>query len=232
MTKNKIVKSDIRKRRPFIGNGMLFKNINNADGFKIDCYGLITVFWAWGFPCKRSWATAITLFDLPKGNTNLILSIKKKYTNEPKHIIPFAIEAEPADITATATVPLDHKFESEGYYELECSFVDYPNKLKIPFKVIAKEWPTFTEEEVNFSKTETDIPKKMRANVSCEDCNHSYFFEEVYDQNEPIDGGIHRFPESGEFECEECGHMLQLKDVQGQLRNLLKKNIMEAMGVE
>ena len=228
---SQIDKKNKKFKKPHIGNGFMCDRVEyTGKGSKPDCYGVFTHFNAWGFPCNRVWNTLITLFEVPKDGLNIVLSVRKLHTKESK--IVSTVNIEKAQSPMILDVFMSHKFMAHGEYLIECSILNYSAKLKIPFEIRLADWIEFTKEEIEFTKIKPNIIKKARANVLCEDCHHSYLFEEVIDNSEPLDGGVMRFPESGVFECITCGHMMNLKDLQGQLRSILKSNIKSAMGGE
>ena len=65
----------------------------------------------------------------------------------------------------------------------------------------------------------------MSAQVKCKNCGHSCLFEEKILESEEHSGGTIPFPESGIHECDNCGHNMKLKDIQGQIRASIKDNL-------
>ena len=74
-------------------------------------------------------------------------------------------------------------------------------------------------------KNKSLIPHKVSAQVKCKNCSHSYLFEEKILESEKDSGGTIPFPESGIYECDNCGHKMKLKDIQGQIRASIKDNL-------
>jgi hypothetical protein len=220
------------KKKPIgrLGSGILADSIKKSDQGKIDCYGIFTIFHAWGYPCSRSWKAIITIFNLPKGNTSLTVTLKEKSKNI-KSLGSVDISGDDPNGVIAIPIPLKYRFNKPGSYYLEFTIIDNLKKLRIPFEVRTKEWPEFTKKEIEFAKNNNLIPQSLRANVHCDKCEYAYIFEETFIPELEPKGGIHRFPESGRFECSGCGQVLELRDIQGQLRASLKDIISQKMRV-
>ena len=226
MNNLKISKKPKRKYFGQLGSGILSDSAKESEQGKIDCYGVFTIFYAWGYPCSRSWNAVITIFKLPKGNTSLIITLKLK-SRIIKSLATANIKSNEPNGVATIKIPLKYSFNEEGSYILEFSLRDSKNKLYIPFEVRTKEWPVFTEKEIEFAKGNPSIPQSLRANVHCNQCEHAYIFEETFIPDMEPKGGVFRFPESGKFDCLECDRVIELRDLQGQLRSSLKDIIIQ-----
>jgi hypothetical protein len=184
--------------------------------------------WAWGYPCHRNWTAIITLFNLQKGQTSLVTSLKKRDTSELHSLKVKDISLEESNVAMMIPIELNYSFSKEGSYEVIMSFRDFSGKLRIPFELRTREWPIFTDEERKFAEHNPKVVRSIRATVHCEQCEHAYIFEEsVLDRDIP--GGVFRFPSSGIFECVECGYELNLLDLQGQVRASLKKIMKQSM---
>ena len=118
---------------------------------------------------------------------------------------------------------------SVGSYELLFSIPRTHRTLTIAFEVRKKDWPQFTKAETEFAKANPNCAKSIRANIHCAKCSYAYVFEETL-LEAPPDGGVQRFPESGEFKCIDCQDTLELRDLQGQLRASLKEQVRQARG--
>lgn len=221
MAKKKIYKTN----KPYFGSGVLCDNLK-GDSPKPDCLGVFTHFLSWAFPSTRSCYLVFTIYNLPKINIELKISIRKSDTEgEPQDITSPILNIKEANSSLVASVHLNYQFNGEGNYEFICSFKEFPNKLTIPFIVNLQKWPVFTKKEIDIVHSTKKIPKSIRADVNCDKCKHAYIFEEVYDTESPVIGGINRFPEAGYFECNQCKNIIHTKDLQGQLRSILKNNI-------
>lgn len=223
-----MVKKKQRRKLPRFGGGILTDNISLADTGKINAHGIFTMFWAWDFPCHRRGIAIITFFDLPKRKTKVVVSVKKK-GSKAKKMASLTVESKGEAPPPIPTIPLTFTLTSAGSYELVFSIYGGRRKLKIPFEVRKKDWPQFTKVEREFARTNPNCIKSIRANMQCNKCSYAYVFEESL-LDIPPDGGVQRFPESGEFECVNCNHILRLRDLQGQLRTSLKEQIKQSMG--
>lgn len=221
----------IRIRRIFggrLGSGLLSDSVKISEQGKLDCYGIFTIFYAWAYPCNRSWSIVVTVFELSKGTTPITITLKRD-SDVIKELATATIKNKEQNGVSTFSVPLKYRFDTPGTYILECALRNRHNRLRIPFEVRTKGWPEFTEKEIGFAKGNPAIPQSLRANVHCEKCEHAYIFEETFLSDLETKGGIFRFPGSGKFECLECNHTLELRDIQGQLRESLKNIISQSM---
>ena len=205
--------------KAILGGGLLSDSIAQTDSGKIHAQGIFTVFWAWGFPCTR---------NLKKGKTSIVLGIRKSGETSQTSLAVIDAEVNEDDSSNTVVVQLTHNFESAGRYEVVCSIQDSSSSLSLPVDVCEKKWVTFTEDERNYVKSNKDIPGSLRANVHCKQCSYAYIFEESI-LNETPKGGVNSFPNDGKFECKDCGHVMNLKDIQGRLRASLKELVQSAM---
>jgi len=226
-TKKKAAEKHIN---PILGSGILANSSSLSQIGKLDCLGIITIFWAWAFPCIRHWQALITIFNLKKGKTPITVSIGKRNSIKLSSLLMMDIEVKDNFSTITVPILLNYKFSETGLYDLVISFKNYPGKLKIPFEVREKKWPVITEAEKCFIKEQKIFFPKFQVNVHCNKCNHVYVFEESIEEIKNGKSGVYRFPENGNFECIECGDILHLKDIQGQLRSALKDVILKQMG--
>jgi len=223
-----MAKKKQRKPSPRFGGGILADSAAKIDSGKVNVQGIFTLFWAWDFPCERRGVAIITLFDLPKGKTKLLISIKKK-GSKAKKLTTIIVDYEKDTPPLTSIVATSFTFTSSGSYELLFSIPRTSKMLKIPFEVRKKTWPQFTKAEIEFAKANPNTVKSIRANIHCSKCSYAYVFEETLLET-PSDGGVYRFPESGRFRCVNCKHTLRLRDVQGQLMVALKEQIKQVMG--
>lgn len=226
-----MAKKTQRKRTPRFGGGIITDNAALAPTGKMNAYGIFTMFWAWDFPCRRHADVIITLFDIPKRKTKVTISVKKEGTRA-KELASLIIKSnEVHPIPLVNNTPLTLTFSSAGNYELLCSIPQTRRTLKIAFEVRKKAWPEFTKDEIKFARANPDFIKIIRTNIHCLKCSHAYIFEENLSEIPP-DGGVERFPESGKFKCKNrnCTNTLELRDLQGQLRDSLKEQIKQAMG--
>ncbi|MCK4822393.1 hypothetical protein KA005_41905, partial [bacterium] len=122
-----------------------------------------------------------------------------------------------------------HKFQNEGLYIVHFNVVGTTKVLKIPLNVATRPWPNFTKKDLAFLKNNPSLPHSIRMIVTCSNCSSPYTFEENVLTKEKLVSGVLPFPDSGLFECNNCGHKLQLKDIQGQLRSSIKTAVTTAI---
>lgn len=230
-----MAKSNAKKRvnikpiNPILGSGILANSSSRSQIGKLDCLGIITIFWAWAFPCVRHWQALITIFNLKIGKTPITVSIGKRNSLKLSSLLMMDIEAKEDLSSITVPISLNYKFSELGLYNLVISFINYPGKLMIPFEVREKKWPVITNAEKRFIYKKKGFFPKFQANVHCDKCDHVYVFEESIGEIKTGKGGVFSFPENGIFECIECSNILYLKDIQGQLRSALKDIILKQM---
>jgi len=215
--------------KPKFGSGLLFDSYNKAANNKINGLGVINIFRAWGFPCFRQATAIISLFNLRKGTTTGEIQLSKSRGTETQIIASFNVTSDFNNACTTAVTPLSLKFSEKGHYFIKAVFHDYKSTLKIPFNVNLIKWPIFSEEERKFAKVHRIPSESIRTDVHCQKCAHVYIFGENILEEVPPPGGVMRFPESGEFKCEQCGETIYLKDIQGQIRFSLKQLLSNVM---
>lgn len=226
-----MAKKKQRKLTPYIGGGILTDKSSLDKSGKMNAYGIFTMFWAWDFPCNRYAEAVITMFNIPKQKTKVTISVKKK-GNRAKKIASLTVKSEkgnPPPLVSNTPLPLT--FSSEGSYELLFSIQRTRRTFTIAFEVRKKVWPELTMSEIKFAKSNPDFIQIRRANVQCSKCKHAYIFEENI-LGTPPDAGVKKFPESGKYKCisKGCRNYLELRDLQGLLRNSLKDQVRQAMG--
>ena len=217
------------KTKPFFGSGILADSLRASQDGKVNATGIFTVLYAWSFPCNRVLNAVLTIFNLPKGITSIAASVGKRNSRKLKSLGLFDVISKTNGGVITAPYEIKHKFEHQGYNEIIFSFRDYPGKLKIPLDIRKRQWPEFTDKELRFIKTTGSKFPSFRITIHCSGCEHVYIFEEQLNTELPLKGGVHRFPEQGVFICEECDREMDLKDIQGQLRQSLKDTIKQRM---
>jgi hypothetical protein len=213
-------------KKPWFGGGLISDSARPQNSGKIDIHGVFTNMYCWGYPAIRAWSHVVTVFDLPRAKTPMIIGIKRKGSSEIDTLATVDIKDESIDNSHTILSELGFRFQKEGDYEIISYFKDYPIKLKTPIRIRTRDWPTFSVKEIEvLEKNKALIPHKVGAQVKCSQCNQHYVFEEkILDSVEPS-GGTSPFPENGVYECDNCGHRMKLKDIQGQIRASIKDNL-------
>ena len=102
-----MAKKKRRKLTPYIGGGILTDNSSIDKSGKMNAYGIFTMFWAWDFPCNRLAEAIITMFNMPKRKTKVIISVKKK-GNRAKTIASITVKAEKANPPLWLVILLYH----------------------------------------------------------------------------------------------------------------------------
>jgi hypothetical protein len=219
-----------RKIKPFFGSGVLADSFRSGESGKINISGIFTILYAWSFPCTRTLNAILTIFNLPKGETSIAVSVSKRNSRKLKSLGLFDVSSDVTKGNITVPYIIKYRFEKEGFHEIIFSFRDYPKKLRIPLDIHKKEWPEFTEEELDFVKSMGEKFPAFRITIHCSGCEHVYIFEEQLNPDIPPKGGVYRFPDDSIFICEECDKEMDLRDIRGQLRSSLKDTITQRMG--
>ena len=216
------------KSRPMLAAAVFCTALSKSESGKTNCQDIFTSFLAWAYPTAvRSWFAILTVYDLPPGNTTIVVSIS--YGRERKTTLTNAdIKRGPEDLGSIINIPLHYKFQNEGRHILHFNVVGTTKVLKIPLNVLTRQWPIFSNKDLEFLKNNPSIPHSIRVNVSCSNCSRPYTFEDNVLPKVDLVGGVLPFPDSGLFECEGCGHKLHLKDIQGQLRSSIKTAVSTA----
>jgi len=220
--REKNTKSMSGKSGPTLAAAVFCIAASKSESGKTNCQDIFTSFLAWAYPTfVRSWFAILTVYDLPPGNTTIVVSIS--HGRERKTTLTSAnIKRGPEDLGSIINIPLLHKFQNEGLHIVHFNIVGTTKVLNIPLNVVTRPWPKFSKEDLEFLKNNPSIPHSIRINVSCSKCSQPYIFEDNVLSNEKPMEGVLLFPDSGLFECNNCRHKLHLKDIQGQLRSSIK----------
>jgi len=218
------------KIKPKFGNAILADSAREQSYSKIDAHGIFTNFLAWGYPATRNWSMVVTAFDLPMKQSTFIVTIKRRGSSEESVLVSANFAPPDRQNESIFNIRLGHRFEREGSYEIICSFKDYDSTLRIPVRVVTQQWPVITERELDIlRKNRNAFMNKLAIQISCKNCNHTYKFEEVIIPEDDVTQGSIRIPDDGNFECNNCGHIMKLLDFKGQVRAAIKENIANSL---
>ena len=218
-----------KKPSPRLAGAIFCNSASTGDGGKVNCRGVFTSFLAWAYPTSiRRWHLILTIHDLLKDTTTVSVAISygrgKKTT-----LATVDIQRSKVDLGNVINLLLGYRFEKEGFYTVHFTVVGSTASLKVPVKVATKRWPRFTKKQVQFLKENPSVPHSLRVNILCSDCSRPFNLEESVLADAKLAEGVLPFPDSGKIECESCGHILHVKDIQGQLRDSIKNAVSEAM---
>jgi hypothetical protein len=225
---NLLAVSPTAKRAIVFGGGVLtdgITGIQNKLTPKVTANGIFTIFQAWDFPCYRQCIGIVTVFHMPTNYTKIKVYLKRTNKTDQSLILHFNAKSDEDNGAAVLPLPLNLQFRAKGEYEIVISGPNKTAKSIIPFEVRLLPWPTYTEQEKEFCRQNPNIIRPSRANIECRKCHHIYIFEEYILNDQPLSGGIYKFPDNGIFKCEECGRKMNLRDLNGQLRAALKEQI-------
>lgn len=229
--RRKRTKAKARTPAAKFGGGVLAEGATKYEGRKVDARGIINVFWAWAFPCSRNAQALLGVLNLPRGRSTLRISYRKMGSRRTTSAVEVVVKSPRAGAVNTIPVPMSFRFESPGEYEVIARLSRTRQVARIPFVVQSRKWPRFTKVEKQFiEKHPSDIPQVMTS-VECSSCNTPYRFAEILADPTMPPKGILPFPTGDEFECEECGKTIHLRDVRGQIRQSLKQAISEIIKV-
>ena len=218
--------SQLRSR---FGGAILANDYERTEAERVNIFGVINVFWAWGFPSHRQWKVIICLLGLPKGDTHLEIFLANHDNNERIRLQDFSIAVDTNNAAISVPIALNRQFFQPGEYATVVSLVGTDEQKSIPFEVRQKDWPEFSEEEITFARENPNAPNTIRTNIQCAACENPYIFEEAVLPEHEFPSNVHQFPASGEFECTDCGEILQLKDLHGQAREALRDTLQNTM---
>lgn len=210
--------------------GCIFCNSASEDsGGKVNCRGVFTSFLAWAYPTSiRSWHVILTIYKLPEGTTTISVAISYG-RGEKTTLATLDVQRGKVDVGSVINLPLRHRFEKEGFYTVHVSVLGSTATLKVPVKVATKRWPHFSRKQLQFLKDNPSVPHSLRANILCSTCSRPFILEESVLPDAELADGVLPFPDTGQIECESCGHILHVKDIQGQLLASIKNAVSEAM---
>lgn len=217
-----------KTKAPFFGEAILCNSTSHGESGKIDSKGLFTSFLAWSYPTSnRNWHLIFGLYDFPGGVVEIKVTITHPLALKENIIYDQAINLPKKRYQVGHLIDLDVncEFEYEGYYQANISLRDFSITKSIPLKVVTQPWPEFTPNEIDYFLKTPSIPHKVRLVVVCSECSSSYIFEESALEESELSEGVYVFPSNGSFDCLKCGHKMNLRDIQGQMRKSLKASI-------
>ena len=210
------------------GSAILCNSTTKGEDGKISCTDVFTSFLAWGFPSSaRTWSIVFTLYNLPQGKTSVVASIAKGVSGrgEKTTLAAADVNHKGQNLGSIFSIPLTYQFESQGDYTILLQTPASDAKLIVPVRVIQIDWPEFSKKDIQIIRSNANIPRSIRSVINCNGCSNPYIFEEVFIPEQPVSAGTHSFPGNGIFECESCGRLLHLRDIQGQVRNSVRRAI-------
>jgi hypothetical protein len=214
------------KINPKFGSAIIADSARHQGNGKIDAHGIFTCFLTWGYPATRGWALVVTVFNLPEKQTTFIASIKRRDNKEESSLLTADFAPGKGANESTFLVNIGYRFEKEGFYEIVCSLKDFNTRLSIPVRVITQAWPEINEKELTILRQNRNkFLNRLSLQISCKSCDHVYVFEEIIIPEDEVTPGAIRIPENGHYECQDCGHVMKLKDFQGQIRASIKENL-------
>lgn len=214
---------------PIFSGGILSDKSERTDSSRLNVSGVITIFWAWAYPCFRSWHTIIPILNLPSGKINVAISISEEKDEQLILLDKFTLETRAGTPSALTLARFNkHQFKSEGRHFIKISLEEYELDHSLPFEVATKEWPTFTNEEKKFAKSLNPNPLSIRVTIECRHCEKPYIFQVSMPDTMSRPQGVRKFPKSGKLNCsdKECKNTIFVKDIEGQLLSSLKENLL------
>lgn len=191
---------------------------------------MFTALLAWAYPtAMRPWQAVLTLYDLPRNGCSITVSIIT--SSGKRHSLQTVdIGGDESGIGTVVALQLAHRLEHAGDYVVEFNMVGTTKRLRVPLRAVTQSWPKFSKKELDYLRASQGIPHSVRTNVICSGCSRPYVFEATPLPDYPFADGITPFPSNGTLECGSCGHILAVKDLEGQILASIKSALNQAMG--
>ncbi len=215
------------KYHPRVGSGLLATSVQWEDPKRPGCRGIFTTFWAYAFPCRRQCHAIVNVFGLPKGSSVVEVSIRKRQGRS-RELLSMGVTVRGAEDGHTVAIPLPIKLTSAGHYDALVSLKGYPGELRLPFMVRTRGWPSLSRRERAYAKANAESLPRIQAHLGCSDCKHVYLLEATLTGRPPLSGAL-PFPDSGTFECGECGNKVPTRDMEGQMLSALRDQVRAKM---
>ncbi|HEY3397862.1 MAG TPA: hypothetical protein VGM19_09430 [Armatimonadota bacterium] len=211
------------------GGGVLCESVRRSESGAVDCYGVFTGILAWGFPTfLRKWNVVLTAYDVPGGPQSAAVSIV--YAGRKRMALGTGNwEQDEKAVGSILHLPVSCQFVRAGECKIEVTLLGSMARTQVPLIVVEQPWPKFSPRELKYLSNAEGIPKVLRATVVCSDCSRPVVFEATPLKDIELLPGVSAFPESGEYMCE-CGHAMQLRDLEGQTLQSIKTGLVRAMG--
>jgi hypothetical protein len=213
-------------KKPRFGSAIFCNGVTPGEDGKLNCSDVFTSFLSWGKPSSiRNWFAVFNMYDLPIGTTSVVISIVRGFSGRGEKTTLSAIDVhhKGQNLGSVFHAPLFYQFQKPGDYSIIFQITGSNTKLIVPIKVTEQDWPKFTKKDIQIIRDNPQIPKKIRSVINCSDCSRPYTFEESFVPEIPVTEGTQAFPEDGIFECDTCGRIIHLKDIQGQVRNSIRR---------
>lgn len=212
--------------KPMITAAVFCNSASHGDLNKVDCKGIFTSFYAWGFPSSvRNWFAVVTAYDLPRGKSIVSASIID-IDDEQNLISNAEIDQSTSEqLGAVFIIPFSFQFKSQGKYMVSFAIEGLKISHTVPLNVIKREWPKFSDDDLEFLRNRPEVVNSIRANVMCSNCSRPVIFEEAVLPEHSFADNVLPFPKSGCYKCPSCDHQINLIDIQGQIRKTIRQAI-------
>jgi hypothetical protein len=220
----------MNKKKPTQLVSAIFCNsVSKIESGQIDGKGVFTAILAWSYPTSiRTWHSILTAYGFPQKTTTITVSIARP-RGKKKEVAKGDVRGVKHDMGNVLNMPLSYRFPRDGFYNVYFNVVGTKTTLSVPILVATQPWPKITEQEREFLTNNSSVPHAIRMNVHCSECSQPYMFEANVLPNDDMAKGVLPFPDSGVYDCGTCEHVLQLKDIQGQLLSSIKTAVVAAM---
>ena len=187
---------------------------------KFDAFGIFSWMVVWGLPATREFSFTCGILNPGTSKLSLVLLLK-----EPDRSIRQIATAEigPAlgehSITFAERVSLS--LRRDGPHEIGVGVKGASERLIrwTPLEIRLQALrPLPSGDELASILSDPHSVKALRAEIQCKKCSARFLFEINANPSAAPSKGAIRFPESGRFQCTQCGTVLHTRDIEGQLR--------------
>jgi hypothetical protein len=200
-----------------------------GDRGKVDAFGLFTNLGVWGLPAQREFSVIACAEQVSAGKNAVAIWLRtpnRTLTRVGHGNFTHPKQGDPSSVIAHR---IHLQFAKTGVHQIGMTLgdADTPrNAIWFLLKVYELPWPALpTGQQLKSILADPTTIKSARAVLECGKCKSTYVFEIRLDPDAlPTDKSL-PFPTSGVFRCPKCGTEHPLRDVEGQMRSQLGRQL-------
>lgn len=216
----------MKTAKPKILLGLLADSHKTGPTGKVDAYGIFDKVFIWATPATREHSLVIRVSNLRSGQNSFDVIFETPSKKRVEVAAGNLNSETTSDETGISAIRIPLAFSEIGQHKLGIGFVDGSERSRfwIPLYVAELPWPPLPtgDELASLLKDPLSI-KVVRAEISCPKCNTKHTFESYLDLGAKPSRGAKLFPASGRYKCLKCSSVIELRDIEGQLRSHLGK---------